>query len=304
MAGKRQINLSPIRLILRSKGYAVLYGRLIIMIFKKKEDSSVVYLQGEQLSLFDKVLHGFSTRCGGVSKGYLGEMNLSYSRGDIKESVDENFRIIGDAIGFEPESLVFTDQTHTANVRVAAAADKGKGYSRGLDYSDVDGLVTDVKGLVLSVFTADCIPVLFYDPVKECIGTAHSGWRGSADKICKNVVELMISEYGSSPADIRALIGPGICQDCYEVSSDVAEVFQRIFDEDKCSLILKEGRAAGKYQLDLTEVCRLTLLDCGVKEENIELSNICTCHNPSFLFSHRATGGKRGNAGGFISLKP
>lgn len=273
------------------------------MLMKKKSDNNVVYLTGEKLSMEEGVVHAFSTRYGGVSKGYFSQMNLSYTRGDEKECVDENFRLFGEAVGFNPEKLVFTDQQHTANVRKVTEADAGKGIVSERDYDNVDGLVTDVPGIMLTVFSADCVPVLFYDPVKRCVGSAHSGWRGSAGRICKNTVEMMAAEYGSCMENIRVLIGPCICQDCYEVSEDVAEVFMKEFSENIHDLILKKGVKEGKYQLDLVEVCRQTLLECGVKEEHIELPGICTCHNPELLFSHRKMGNQRGNLCGVIGIR-
>lgn len=257
--------------------------------------------------LFEKlpgVRHLISTRLGGVSRGYLGSMNLSYTRGDEERNVDENFCRIGALLGRGREDFVFTDQTHTANVRRVTEKDRGKGSVRERDYRDVDGLVTDERGLVLSAFFADCVPLLFADPVKKVIGLSHSGWRGTVEKIGKRTVETMIREYGSRPEDIRAAIGPSICQDCYEVSEDVAEAFRQAFGfllpPAAEALIRPQGE--GKYRLNLWEANRRLLLDAGIRGEHLAVTDLCTCCNPEYLFSHRASRGNRGNLGVFLML--
>ena len=160
------------------------------------------------------VKHGFSTRIGGVSKGCFSSLNLSFTRGDEEEAVRENFRRIGSAMGIRCEDMVFTHQTHTINVRVVTEADRGCGIVKPRTYSDVDGLVTDIPGICLVTFYADCVPLYFVDPVKKVIGLSHSGWRGTVGKIGKVTVETMCREFKSRPEDILAAVGPSICQDC------------------------------------------------------------------------------------------
>ena len=151
--------------------------------FEKREKDKVTWLSAVPLEQIDGIVQGFSTRLGGVSEGYLSSMNLSFSRGDQKEKVRENFRRIAGAIGFSPEDLVFSHQTHTTNVRAVTEEDRGKGFTKELDYADVDGMITDVPGLVLATFYADCVPLYFADPVKKAIGLSHSGWRGTVHKL-------------------------------------------------------------------------------------------------------------------------
>lgn len=153
------------------------------------------------------VVHGFSTRLGGVSEGIYSSMNVSFTRGDQEEAVRENYRRLGAAVGFSCENLVCSDQTHTTNLRVATEEDRGKGFTRRKDYTDVDGLVTNVPGLVLATFYADCVPLYLVDPVRRCIGLSHAGWRGTAGKIGKKTAELMTEQYGSRPEDLLAAIG-------------------------------------------------------------------------------------------------
>ncbi len=259
-----------------------------------KEAGEVTYLTYPAFEKLEGIIHGFSTRLGGVSRGIYSSMNLSFTRGDEEEAVKENYRRIAQAIGFRTDDIVTSDQTHTANVRKVTEADRGKGITVPRDYQDVDGMVTNVPGLVLTTFYADCVPLYFADPVKRVIGLSHSGWRGTVAKIGKVTVEKMKEEYGCHPEDILAAIGPSICQDCYEVSEDVIEEFKTAFaGEYQERLYYKKKN--GKYQLNLWETNRLIFLEAGIPEANISMPGICTCCNPEFLFSHRASHGKRGN---------
>lgn len=248
------------------------------------------------------VRHGFSTRLGGVSQGYYSSLNLSFTRGDEEELVRENFRRIGRAIGVNCEDMVFTHQTHTVNVRVVTEADRGKGITRERDYSHVDGLVTNVPGICLVTFYADCVPLYFVDPVKQVIGLSHSGWRGTVGKIGKHTVEKMQKEYGCDPRDILAAVGPSICQDCYEVSEDVIDKFRENFPEETWKEIFY-AKENGKYQLNLWKANEIIFKECGILPNHMAVTNVCTHCNSQILYSHRATGDKRGNLCAFLALK-
>ncbi|NCB91105.1 MAG: peptidoglycan editing factor PgeF [Clostridia bacterium] len=264
--------------------------------------NDVTYLTYPSLEATDSVIHGFSTRLGGVSEGIYSSMNLSFTRGDDPEAVFENYRRISAAIGFSVESIVCSDQTHTTNVRKVDRSDCQKGVAIPRDYSDVDGLITNDPEVTLATFYADCVPLYLVDPIKRAIGLSHSGWRGTVGKIGKITVERMNCEFGCQPEDIIAVIGPSICMECYEVSEDVADEFYRAYPEEKWeSLLLDKGN--GKYQLDLWEACRENFLEAGVLKEHITMPQICTCCNPDFLYSHRASKGKRGNLAAFLKLK-
>lgn len=266
-----------------------------------REKDGVTWLSYPAFEVIPGVLHGFSTRLGGVSEGIFSSMNLSFIRGDDRDAVMENYRRIGQAIGFIPEQVVCSDQTHTVTVRRVTAEDKGRGIFRERGYTDVDGLITNDPGVVLATFYADCVPLFFVDPVKKAIGLSHSGWRGTVGKIGKVTVEKMTEEFGSDPADLYAAVGPSICQDCYEVSEDVALQFKEIFPEEDHSLLLLE-KGGGKYQLNLWKANACIFLEAGIRKERILMPGICTCCNPEFLFSHRASKGKRGNLAAFLGL--
>lgn len=248
------------------------------------------------------VKHGFSTRLGGVSKEHLSSMNLSFTRGDEETAVKENYRRMAKALGIEEAAFTFSQQTHTTNVRVVTKADRGKGLVRQLDYTDVDGLITNEPGICLTTFYADCVPLFFVDPVKRVIGLSHSGWRGTVNRMGKVTVEKMAGVYGSKPEDIYAAIGPSICQDCYEVSEDVIEEFRKNFAEEYWNELfyVKEN---GKYQLDLWKANEVVLRESGILREHLEATALCTCCNPDVLFSHRESCGKRGNLAAFLMLQ-
>lgn len=266
------------------------------------QTEGVVYLSYPSLEKTGMVRHGFSTRLGGVSEGVYASMNLSFSRGDKEAAVQENYRRIARAIGFDWESVVTSDQTHTANVRVVTNRDKGCGLTKPRPYQDVDGMITNELGITLATFYADCVPLYLLDPVKKAIGLSHSGWKGTVGKIGKATVQAMEREYGTNPEDLIVAIGPSICQDCYEVSEDVIEEFQTAFPREQWDGLFYR-KENGKYQLDLWESNRQIFLEARVKPENISIPNLCTCCNPQLLFSHRASKGKRGNLAAFLALK-
>lgn len=248
------------------------------------------------------VHHGFSTRLGGVSQGDYASMNLSFTRGDEEEAVRENYRRIAKSIGVKCENMVLSQQTHTTNVKVVTEADRGKGIVTPLDYTDVDGLITNIPGICLVTFYADCVPLYFVDPVRKVIGLSHSGWRGTVGKIGHETIQKMEEQYGSDPKDILAAVGPSICQDCYEVSEDVILQFQKNFDE-KYWQELFYRKENGKYQLNLWKANEIIFRESGILPEHIAVTNVCTHCNSKILYSHRASGNRRGNLAAFLALK-
>lgn len=248
--------------------------------------------------------HGFSTRKGGVSKEHLASLNLSFSVEDAKENVLENFRRIGERFGKTPEDFVLSKQSHETKVLKVGTKDRGKGITKDRDYEGIDALITDEKGIILSCFSADCVPILFYDPIHKAVGACHSGWRGTKGKILQNVVEEMRKHFSSNPAEILIAIGPSICKEQYVVSEDLALSFLEDYPdlgEDSSSPIQRISK--DKFQLDLWDLNSRIALDCGIKEEHISISGYCTMENPELFFSHRYSQGKRGLQGAFICLK-
>ena len=259
------------------------------------------YLVFPSLRKTGMVRHLFSTRMGGVSEGMFASMNLSYTRGDRKEAVNENFRRVAQALDCSTEDFVCSDQTHTTNVRRVTKADRGKGVTIPKDYTDVDGLITNEKGIVLATFYADCVPLFIVDTKSRAVGLSHSGWRGTVGRMGACTLKAMEEAYGTNAEDVVAAVGPSICRDCYEVSSDVAEQFRESFLQEEADQILFP-KGGGKYQLDLWKANFYIFAQAGVPEDRIHVTDICTCCNPAYLFSHRASQGKRGNLGAFLGL--
>lgn len=259
-------------------------------------EEQLEYLTFPLLEGTGMVRHLFSTRLGGVSRGEFSSMNLSFTRGDDENCVRENYRRIGKVLGCEPEDMTAAHQTHTTNIRRVTAADRGKGVTCPRDYENIDGLMTDDRGVVLVTHFADCVPLFFVDPVHGAVGLAHSGWRGTAGKMGAAMVKAMEGAYGTRPEELYTAVGPCICGSCYEVDEDVAMRFRQFPGA------VSPGKEPGKYQLELREVNRQILLGAGVRAERIAVADICTCCNSNVLFSHRTTGGRRGNLAAFLGL--
>lgn len=269
---------------------------------QSRQKNGVEYLTFPILEKTSAVRHLFTTRLGGASQGIYSSMNLSYTRGDDKAAVDENYRRIASVLECDPADFVCADQTHTTNLRVVTQADRGKGVLYSKDYADVDGLLTQERGIVLATFYADCVPLYFVDVRHHAIGLAHSGWRGTVARMGQCVVERMRTEFGTMPEDLVAAIGPSICRECYEVSEDVAEAFAKEFCKASQTEEILTAKGAGKYQLDLWKANEIVLVEAGISRKQIQVTDLCTCHNPEYLFSHRASQGKRGNLGAFLGL--
>lgn len=241
--------------------------------------------------------HCFTTRLGGVSAGHLSSLNIGTSRGDDPAKVLENYRILGNALGFDPENVVLSRQTHSDIVHTVTEADRGAGLF-GPPLDSCDALISRVPGIALVVFTADCTPLLFHDPVTGAVGAAHAGWRGTVSAIAARTVEAMTREYGSRPEDIRAAIGPNIGLCHFETDADVPDALLAAFGSEMEPFIHKEG---AKFRVDLKQVNAWILRRAGVRR--VEISDECTMCRPDRFWSHRVTQGQRGSQGAIIVCK-
>lgn len=242
------------------------------------------------------VPHCFTTRFGGVSSGHLSSLNIGLHRGDNPKNVEENFRILAEALGCQTDHFVLSHQIHTDIVRRVGLSD-----CRGLDnhrYPECDALITNEPGVALVVFTADCTPILLHDPVTGAVGAAHAGWRGTAADIAGKTVKAMVAEFGCDAANIRAAIGPNIGQCCFETGHEVPDAMVETFGEDAEELIRQVN---DKYYVNLKEINALALRRAGV--EKIEISRECTMCDPNRFWSHRYTRGVRGSQGAIIVCK-
>lgn len=264
--------------------------------------------EGKELPLFEFPLlkecgivkHAFTTRLGGVSEGIFESFNLSFSRGDKRECVEENFRRLAKALDVEYGSFVFSQQTHTANVIRVGREHAGNGICHAQKFHDVDGMVTNEPDVTLVTFYADCVPLYFVDTVRHAIGLSHSGWRGTVERMGRATLEKMRKEFGTNPEDVLCAIGPSICQNCYEVSEDVVEAFKKEFAGHESGLLISKGN--GKYLLNLWKANEIVLTEAGILPNHLAVTEICTCCNPDLLFSHRASHGKRGNLAAILAL--
>jgi YfiH family protein len=261
-----------------------------MIITKKQNDLEYLVAEGITAS------HCFTTRFGGVSTGSQSSLNLAVGRGDSMENVEKNLHILGNALGFDPHRLVMTMQIHSDIVRTVTDADCSGLCHR--NYPQCDALVTGTPGVALLVFTADCTPLLFHDPVTGAVGAAHAGWRGTAQGIGARVVEAMVRDFGSNPADIRAAIGPNVGMCHFETDADVPEAMIASYGEAVRAHIRSQG---AKFYLDLKAINALSLRRAGIT--HIEISEDCTMCRPDKYWSHRITGSERGSQGAIIVRK-
>lgn len=248
------------------------------------------YLTFPQLDDYEELRHLFTTRHGGVSQGHCATWNFGERHLDTDENILQNFELLGQVMGADTDQMVTSAQTHTTNIRTVTAEDRGKGVVRERDYRDIDGLVTDERNLTIITGHADCNAIFFFDPLKQVIGLAHSGWRGTLAGIGTAMVSKMKTEYGCQPSDIIAGIGPSLCQDCFEVDEDVALAF---FDADEAYRQFADRRGC-KFHIDLKGIIRHDLLAAGLAEGNLSDMELCTKCNKEMFFSHRGHQGRRG----------
>jgi len=245
---------------------------------------SLELFQFDNLSKIAGVVHGISTRAGGVSQGRCASLNVSYTVGDDIENVEENLRRVAEAVGARREDLFAAYQVHGRDVTVVEAETEAR--------PRCDVLVTRSPEKTLMLRYADCTPVLLADPKRRVVAAVHAGWRGSVVRAAGAAVEALRDRFGCQPGDIVAGIGPAIGPCCYTVGQDVVEAFA-----DRPGLF---ARGDGGQRLDLWAANHQALVDAGVPSEQIEVAGICTeCQSERF-FSHRANGGQP--AGRFAAL--
>lgn len=264
------------------------------------EQAGIPYIRFPGLDRFPELCHGYSTRLGGVSTGHCSTMSFSVKCGDTVPQILENFRRMSEAIGVSKDMLVLTDQVHGDKV-IPVGKEHIYNAEGQTVLHGVDGIVTNVPGLTLVCFTADCVPLFFYDPVHRVVGLSHAGWRGTVAQIGRKTLEVMREHYGTEAADVHVVIGPSICAECYEVSEEVADACREAFPADTLEQFLTPGRP-GHYQLDLWQANKVALMLSAVPTEQISISGLCTCCNAKYLHSHRATAGKRGLLTGYLAV--
>jgi polyphenol oxidase len=281
-------------------------------------------LRAPCLAALPWLVHGFSTRRGGVSTCYGGRsLNLGLTPADSKENVARNRALFLEALGAASQNsggawpLVQTKQMHSAVVHRVSAPPRAPLAG--------DGLITNIPGLLLAIKTADCVPVLVADVKRRVIGAFHAGWRGTAARIVEKGVGEMRRQFGSVPRDLRAAIGPSIRRCCYQVGPEVrvefdsqfpysGDLFEEVFDADaihvRYPLLFLTARAPGhselgpELHLDLVEANRRQLADAGLRTEHISIVEGCTACDTARFFSHRGEFGKTGRMMAAIGIRP
>lgn len=242
--------------------------------------------------------HCFTTRYGGVSEGSLASMNLGENRGDKPENVIENYRRIKEATGIDTDRLCFTKQVHGRQVRIVTEDDIHT-LMTPVPY-EADGLVTNIPGLAILAFVADCVPLLMHDEKNGVIAAVHCGWRSTVADIMAAAVEKMVS-LGAEPAEIQAAIGTSIGYCCFEVGPEVPEAVYALLPDDHEGIV-RAGEKEGKFYVDLREAIARRLVQLGVPRDHIEISAECTMCSYDKYWSHRVTKGDRGNLAAMIEL--
>lgn len=243
--------------------------------------------------------HAFTTRLGGESRGIYSSLNLLIHSDDDREALRYNYNAICSELGTSVEKLVFSKQVHKDTVRVVTEEDSRRVLFSETPY-EADALITNIKGLPLVIFIADCIPILLYDTISPAIGAVHAGWRGTVMDIAGKAILEMCRNFGSKPENIRAAIGQGISFCCFETGEEVPTALRTLLNKEAEAFIKDKNN--GKFMVDLKGVNRHLLLRAGLLPEYIEVSDECTSCLSDKYWSHRATGGRRGVNGAFIII--
>lgn len=261
--------------------------------FKENELNGCVYMTSSKIN----ARHMFTTRIGGVSSGVYSSWNLGINRGDDPGALRENYALAGEIMGCGTDDFVVTTQVHGTEVRIAHESDRQIiGAERGFE---ADGLVTNIKGLPLMIYIADCVPVLLCDEAAQVIAAVHCGWKSSVADILGVAVGKM-QALGAHAEDIKAAIGASIGRCCFECDDDVPEAVSRYLGGDTEGLF--DLKPNGKTHVDLRGANVRRLLQLGLKAENIDVSEECTMCLPDKYWSHRATDGVRGSMAAAIIL--
>ncbi|WP_232698399.1 peptidoglycan editing factor PgeF [Brevibacillus daliensis] len=269
--------------------------------FLLNEETNTLQLEKWEAA-YPGLVAGFTTRWGGTSQDSFDSCNMGLHVGDVDEHVIQNRRRIADIQGFPFESWTCADQVHGNAVAKVTAGHKGAGRN---DLKSVikesDGLYTNEKGIFLTSFYADCVPLLFVDPHSKAVGVAHAGWKGSVSNIGKSMITALTGEYGTNPGQLLVAIGPSIGVCCYEVDERVmAEVRKATDDWEQ---VATPSEQSDRYMLDLRLLNERLLIDAGVDPAHISMTSYCTSCRNDIFFSHRSENGKTGRMASFIGWR-
>ncbi|GGF77725.1 laccase domain protein [Paenibacillus albidus] len=258
-----------------------------------------------------RITAGFTSRQGGQSREPFHSLNCAFHVGDESGDVIANRRALAKSLGFTLADWTCGEQTHGAEIAVVRQTDRGRGsLDREAAFQATDGMVTDVPGVLLTSFYADCVPLYFYDPAHQAVGLAHAGWKGTVAEIAAVTVNTMREAYGTRPQDLLAAIGPSIGDCCYEVDEPVMKHIRRL--EQDLEPFLPAGQKGplyhssvkdGKSMLNLKEMNRRIMIKAGILPTHIECTTWCTSCNTDLFFSYRQENGKTGRMTSWIGIK-
>ena len=268
---------------------------------KKKISTLSTWCFGNLLR-HEGIAHFVTTRRGGSSRPPYHSLNLSFNVGDDPDTVSNNRRTLAEALGIPLANLTTARQIHDAHVKIVSERVRGKGSTDDQGAMDgTDAMVTNVPGVCLMVLSADCVPILMFDPAKAVIGVVHAGWKGTLRLIARKTVKVFQEGFGSSPHDIRAGIGPSIGPCCFEVGPEVISQVEDRLGTSKGYIGNKLSDEKGYF--DLWSANLRQLVQAGIPEKNIEVARVCTCDHADVFFSHRCEGGKTGRFGAGILIR-
>ena len=256
-----------------------------------------LYFKFENLERYREIIHFSTSRNGGISDYPYNTLNIGYNTDDAYHNVTENRRRLGEATNISPKQMIFPAQTHSNNILYITEVN---GPIDNSLYSNTDGMITTLPGICLCVQTADCAPVLLFDPVKDVIAVAHAGWRGVVKNITRHVVNAMVTDFSCGPQNIIAGIGPAIGADVYEVGTNVIDGLAETFSDTHQILTYQ---SPDKALFNVKKANRLLLNSAGIPDSNINISSYCTFTHSDMFFSARRDNGVTGRMASGIMLK-
>jgi len=255
---------------------------------------------------YPEIVHFSTTREGGKSEGIYQSLNLGFHSGDKESHVQANRKVLSNALEIKPEQMVFAVQTHSASVaKINSEVLTWNDEIRRGKLNETDALITNEPNICIAIKTADCIPVLLYDPQHKAAATIHAGWRGTVGRIVSKTIDAMKQEYGTLPENLIAGIGPGIGPEVYEVGPEVVQIVHRQLGENHglVHYYSTKDNAPKTPYLNLWKANRIQLLESGIPAENIEVAELCTFSHPEDFYSARRDGAASGRMATGIMIR-
>jgi YfiH family protein len=249
-------------------------------LWHKKQVGQVTLFQASTMSWLPQLVQGFTSRSGGTSTGDYESLNLGLNCGDNPDNVARNREILAQSLGIQPEQMVYAEQVHGSSVAVVTADSPRL-------IAGTDALITNERGVYLTLLFADCFPIYIVEPHKRIAAIAHAGWRGLDSTIIRSTTERLVSSFGVSPSLCQVSVGPGISAENYEVDSDVADRFRESSSAGASVAVMPKREMTGKWDLNLRSIIFTQLLTLGYRPESISMCDIDTYSSSAEFFSHR-----------------